>query len=169
MEIVFVEGGIYVMLKDQVQIIWFGSKENGLFRFVFWNCFYYYEVYYYMNNLLDFYFISDNKILCIDEDYNGCIWIGIYGGGLNLVEEKEDGVICFIYVENKLFGFFINCINSICCMVEGFGYIMLVGIIEGLIIFFFDFLDYENICFYFNFFCLQVIDGLCSVDVMFVL
>ena len=44
-----------------------------------------------MNNPSDPYSISDNKISCIDEDHNGRIWIGTYGGGLNLVEERKMG------------------------------------------------------------------------------
>ena len=168
-ETVFAEGGIYVMLKDQAQTIWLGSKENGLFRLVPRNRPYHYEVYHYMNNPSDPYSISDNKISCIDEDHNGRIWIGTYGGGLNLVEEKEDGAIRFIHAENKLSGFPINRTNSIRCMVEGPGHTMLVGTIEGLITFSSDFLDYENIRFYLNLPRPQATDGLCSADVMSVL
>lgn len=168
-ETVFAEGGIYVMLKDQAQTIWLGSKENGLFRLVPRNRPYHYEVYHYMNNPSDPYSISDNKISCIDEDHNGRIWIGTYGGGLNLVEEKEDGAIRFIHAENKLSGFPINRTNSIRCMVEGPGHTMLVGTIEGLITFSSDFSDYENIRFYLNLPRPQVADGLCSADVMSVL
>lgn len=168
-ETVFAEGGIYVMLKDQAQTIWLGSKENGLFRLVPRNRPYHYEVYHYMNNPSDPYSISDNKISCIDEDHNGRIWIGTYGGGLNLVEEKEDGAIRFIHAENNLSGFPINRTNSIRCMVEGPGHTMLVGTIEGLITFSSDFSDYENIRFYLNLPRPQVADGLCSADVMSVL
>lgn len=168
-ETVFAEGGIYVMLKDQAQTIWLGSKENGLFRLVSRNRPYHYEVYHYMNNPSDPYSISDNKISCIDEDHNGRIWIGTYGGGLNLVEEKEDGAIRFIHAENKLSGFPINRTNSIRCMVEGPGHTMLVGTIEGLITFSSDFSDYENIRFYLNLPRPQAADGLCSADVMSVL
>ena len=168
-ETVFAEGGIYVMLKDQAQTIWLGSKENGLFRLVPRNRPYHYEVYHYMNNPSDPYSISDNKISCIAEDHNGRIWIGTYGGGLNLVEEKEDGAIRFIHAENKLSGFPINRTNSIRCMVEGPGHTMLVGTIEGLITFSSDFSDYENIRFYLNLPRPQVADGLCSADVMSVL
>ena len=168
-ETVFADGGIYVMLKDQAQTIWLGSKENGLFRLVPRNRPYHYEVYHYMNNPSDPYSISDNKISCIDEDHNGRIWIGTYGGGLNLVEEKEDGAIRFIHAENKLSGFPINRTNSIRCMVEGPGHTMLVGTIEGLITFSSDFSDYENIRFYLNLPRPQVADGLCSADVMSVL
>lgn len=168
-ETVFAEGGIYVMLKDQAQTIWLGSKENGLFRLVPRNRPYHYEVYHYMNNPSDPYSISDNKISCIDEDHNGRIWIGTYGGGLNLVEEKEDGAIRFIHAENKLSGFPINRTNSIRCMVEGPGHTMLVGTIEGLITFSSDFSDYENIRFYLNLPRPQATDGLCSADVMSVL
>lgn len=168
-ETVFAEGGIYVMLKDQAQTIWLGSKENGLFRLVPRNRPYHYEVYHYMNNPSDPYSISDNKISCIDEDHNRRIWIGTYGGGLNLVEEKEDGAIRFIHAENKLSGFPINRTNSIRCMVEGPGHTMLVGTIEGLITFSSDFSDYENIRFYLNLPRPQAADGLCSADVMSVL
>lgn len=168
-ETVFAEGGIYVMLKDQAQTIWLGSKENGLFRLVPRNRPYHYEVYHYMNNPSDPYSVSDNKISCIDEDHNGRIWIGTYGGGLNLVEEKEDGAIRFIHAENKLSGFPINRTNSIRCMVEGPGHTMLVGTIEGLITFSSDFSDYENIRFYLNLPRPQATDGLCSADVMSVL
>lgn len=163
-ETVFAEGGIYVMLKDQAQTIWLGSKENGLFRLVPRN-----RPYHYMNNPSDPYSISDNKISCIDEDHNGRIWIGTYGGGLNLVEEKEDGAIRFIHAENNLSGFPINRTNSIRCMVEGPGHTMLVGTIEGLITFSSDFSDYENIRFYLNLPRPQATDGLCSADVMSVL
>lgn len=168
-ETVFAEGGIYVMLKDQAQTIWLGSKENGLFRLVPRNRPYHYEVYHYMNNPSDPYSISDNKISCIDEDHNGRIWIGTYGGGLNLVEEKEDGAIRFIHAENNLSGFPINRTNSIRCMVEGPGHTILVGTIEGLITFSSDFSDYENIRFYLNLPRPQATDGLCSADVMSVL
>lgn len=168
-ETVFAEGGIYVMLKDQAQTIWLGSKENGLFRLVPRNRPYHYEVYHYMNNPSDPYSISDNKISCIDEDHNGRIWIGTYGGGLNLVGEKEDGAIRFIHAENKLSGFPINRTNSIRCMVEGPGHTILVGTIEGLITFSSDFSDYENIRFYLNLPRPQATDGLCSADVMSVL
>lgn len=168
-ETVFAEGGIYVMLKDQAQTIWLGSKENGLFRLVPRNRPYHYEVYHYMNNPSDPYSISDNKISCIDEDHNGRIWIGTYGGGLNLVEEKEDGAIRFIHAENNLSGFPINRTNSIRCMVEGPDHTMLVGTIEGLITFSSDFSDYENIRFYLNLPRPQAADGLCSADVMSVL
>lgn len=168
-ETVFAEGGIYVMLKDQAQTIWLGSKENGLFRLVPRNRPYHYEVYHYMNNPSDPYSVSDNKISCIDEDHNGRIWIGTYGGGLNLVEEKEDGAIRFIHAENKLSGFPINRTNSIRCMVEGPGHTILVGTIEGLITFSSDFSDYENIRFYLNLPRPQATDGLCSADVMSVL
>jgi len=168
-ETVFTEGGIYVMLKDKEQTIWVGSKENGLFRLVPRGTPYHYEVYHYMNNPSEPYSISDNKISCINEDHKGRIWVGTYGGGLNLVEDNKNGTVRFIHAENKLSGFPISRTNSIRCIVEGPDNTLLVGTVEGLITFSSDFLDYENIRFYLNLPRPQTSDGLCSADIMSVL
>lgn len=168
-ETIFTDGGIYVMLKDKNQTIWIGSKENGLFKLVPQNKPYYYEVYHYKNNPADPYSISDNKISCIIEDHKGRIWIGTYGGGLNLIEENQNGTARFIHAENKLSHFPISRTNSIRCMLKGPDNTLLVGTVEGLITFSSDFSEYENILFYLNLPRAQTGDGLCSTDVMSVL
>lgn len=168
-ETVFTDGGIYVMLKDKARNIWIGSKEKGLFRLVPQNQPYHYEVHHYKNNPSDPYSISNNKISCMNEDHQGHIWIGTYGGGLNLVEEKKDGTVRFIHAENKLSGFPISRTNSVRCMIEGPDNILLVGTVEGLVTFSSDFSDYENIRFHLNLPRPQAADGLCSADIMSVL
>lgn len=168
-ETAFTEGGIYVMLKDKSQTIWIGSRENGLFRLVPKNKPYHYEVHHYKNNPSDPYSISDNKISCINEDHKGHIWIGTYGGGLNLVEPNQNGTVRFIHAENKLSNFPISRTNSVRCMMEGPENTLLVGTVEGLITFSSDFSEYENIRFYLNLPRSQIADGLCSADIMSVL
>lgn len=157
------------MLKDKNQAIWIGSKENGVFKLVPQDKPYHYKMHHYKNNPSDPYSISDNKISCINEDHKGRIWIGTYGGGLNLVEENPNGAVRFIHAGNKLSNFPISRTNSVRCILKGPNNTLLVGTVEGLITFSSDFAEYENIRFYLNLPRPQAADGLCSADVMSVL
>ena len=168
-ETVFTEGGVYVLSRTKDRSVWVGSKENGLYRLVPGNKPYQYKVYHYKKNPSDPYTISDNKISCIYEDRKGHVWIGTYGGGLNLVEEDQEGNLRFIHSENNLSGFPINRTNSIRCIAEGTGNVLLVGTVEGLISFSSDFTNYENIRFYLNVPHPQSAGGLCSADIMNIL
>lgn len=168
-ESIFTEGGVYVLSKTKDQSIWIGSKENGLYRLVPREKPYQYKVYHYKNHPSHPYSISDNKISCIYEDRKGHVWIGTYGGGLNLVEEDKEGKLRFIHSENNLSGFPINRTNSIRCITEGAGNVLLVGTVEGLITFSSHFTNYANIRFYLNVPHPQASGGLCSANVMHIL
>lgn len=145
----FADCGIYALLKSKDNSIWIGSEEDGLYRLTPTTTPYRYKVIHYKNNPHNPYSISSNKVSCLYEDSKGRLWIGTYGGGLNLLEEKEDSAR-FINARNKLINFPINQTNSIRCIAETLKGAMLVGTIKGLITFSSLFTRYENIHFYLN-------------------
>jgi signal transduction histidine kinase/ligand-binding sensor domain-containing protein/DNA-binding response OmpR family regulator len=78
---------VYAMFQDSRGYIWLGSKGNGLavstkpfsrFSDDYGNI----TFYRYQNNESDSTSLCNDNIYCIDEDREGRIWIGTYGGGL---------------------------------------------------------------------------------------
>ncbi|MBK0370205.1 hybrid sensor histidine kinase/response regulator transcription factor [Flavobacterium agrisoli] len=90
-------GLIYTITGDSKGNIWLGTKGNGLFKATPTDKQHStYHVTQYKNIPNDAKSLSNDNIYSILEDKNGRIWIGTYGSGLNLVEEK-DGNIQFIH------------------------------------------------------------------------
>lgn len=145
----FADCGIYALLKSKDNSIWVGSKEDGLYRLIPTQSPYQYKIVHYKKDLHNPYSISSNKISCLYEDSKGRLWIGTYGGGLNLLEEKDDSTR-FINAQNKLVNFPINQTNSIRCITETGEGTILAGTIKGLITFPSQFTVYEDIHFYLN-------------------
>lgn len=84
------EGIAYCITEDSEQNIWIGTKGEGavkLTRKVQGNGF---QVYRYKHNPDDKYSLSDNNVYSIFEDKNKNIWIGTFGGGLNLVTSGDE-------------------------------------------------------------------------------
>lgn len=164
-EDIFVDGGIYTLLERKDGTVWIGSKENGLFKLMPTGKPYQYEISHYSNNPGDPYSVSNNKISCLYEDQEGRLWIGTFGGGLNLVEEKN-GLTKFIHSENKLTGFPINRTGSVRCIMELPDRQMMVGMVDGLITFSSGFTGYEDIHFYLNTYRPETPNSLPSSDIM---
>lgn len=85
-------GGMgYSMTQDVEGNIWIGTKGRGLFKLIPGGSDKKYRVMHYVNNKADPYSLSDNRVYKIYADSRNRIWIGTYGGGLNLVDQHIDG------------------------------------------------------------------------------
>lgn len=127
------EGITYCMTQDKQRNIWIGTKGEGVYKLTPTTDRKVYKVNHYQNSENDIYSLSHNSVYSIFEDKKNRIWIGTYGGGLNLVDNKDDGK--FINYKNILksypsqFGSQIRAISS-----DQFGNIC-VGTTLGLIMF----------------------------------
>ena len=97
-------GNVYHIMEDNQGNLWFSTKGKGLvkaeldnssklgFRFTR-----------FMNEEDNPNSISSNEVYCSYQDSKGRIWAGLFGGGLNLLEEENGRVIfrhkynCFSY------------------------------------------------------------------------
>jgi signal transduction histidine kinase/ligand-binding sensor domain-containing protein/DNA-binding response OmpR family regulator len=94
----------YCFAQDKQGVMWIGTKGDGLFRmrkkenagaFAF-------SIEQFRKNPDDVYSLSDDAVYSIFEDQKGHIWVGTYGGGLNLVENPAADKLRFIHYRNNL-------------------------------------------------------------------
>lgn len=139
----------YCMMEDKDGIIWIGTKEEGLFsleatsgeRFI---------VQQFVHQQEDKYSLSNNSIYSVYQDSRGRIWIGCFGGGINLLTESQSGKTRFIHSNNELKNFPGNHFMKVRCITEAPGGIIMAGTTEGLLTFSNNFEQPEEIKFYRN-------------------
>ncbi|MHC0444778.1 hybrid sensor histidine kinase/response regulator transcription factor [Flavobacterium sp. 3-218] len=89
-------GLVYSIVQDKKGNIWLGTKGNGLYKAESVNKeSSQYRLTQFKTDKKDPNSIGSNAIYSVLEDQNARIWIGTYGGGLNLMKE-ENGKISFI-------------------------------------------------------------------------
>lgn len=93
---------VYSMMMDDEKNIWLGTKTDGLFRAKSTGNPNSYVLENYRKNQENIYSISENVIYSIFQDEKKNIWIGTYGGGLNLIRKNKNGSIDFINHHNNL-------------------------------------------------------------------
>ncbi len=136
---------VYCMMQDKLNNIWIGTKGNGVFKAQPTDSTYRsFHITRYKNNPNDSYSLNDNNIYSIFQDSKGRIWIGTYGGGLNLLQE-DSGKIRFINHRNHLKNYPIETGNRIRFITEDKHGNINVGTTFGLLLFKSDFSDPENI------------------------
>ena len=91
----------YTLFEDSLQRIWIGCKDDGLFIATPLNGGRY-RIRHYRHNDKEPYSLSNNSVYDIRTDKRGRIWIGTYGGGLNLVENSTTQPLRFLHGGNKL-------------------------------------------------------------------
>lgn len=157
---------IYCFMEDERGTIWMGSKWDGIFklkregndRF---------KIQRFAREDNNPFSLSNNSIYSIIQDNRKRIWIGTYGGGLNLLEETSEGEVRFLHSGNSLKGYPKGKYSKIRIIKEVNGTI-LVGTTEGLLTLSSDFQRPEDIRFFANVRMPDVASSLCSNDVTYI-
>lgn len=123
----------YVIFEDSKSRIWIGTKNGGLYKLTK-TAANKYSIERFSYNPDDIYSLSNDNVYTITEDHYRRIWVGTYGGGINLVNENE-GKIKFISVRNKLTNYPIDKCNRVRHIIEDSHENMFVGTTGGLLVF----------------------------------
>ena len=140
---------IYDFMEDQEHNIWMGSKGSGLYLLKKQDTGKY-SVHHYQYNPEEPYSISGNDVYTIFQDTRKRIWVGCFGGGLNLIKQTGNGEIQFINCNNELKNYPTTYGTKIRNIAGGPEGVIFVGTTSGLITFASDFKRPEEIKFYRN-------------------
>ena len=146
------KGNVYSMMEDDEGNIWIGTRGYGLYLFERKNNqAYSFNVKHFQADTSDKYSISNNNIFSLFQDSRKRVWVGTYGGGINLVKRNTDGTIRFIHHENQLKGYpKSERSTNVRCITEYDNKTIMVGTVDGLITFASDFSLPEKIQFFRN-------------------
>jgi signal transduction histidine kinase/DNA-binding response OmpR family regulator/ligand-binding sensor domain-containing protein len=83
------DGICYCIMEDRENNIWIGTKGEGVYRLTPTHDPLSFRIKQFKNNPADLYSLSNNNVYSIFQDKNKRIWIGTYGGGLNLLDDER--------------------------------------------------------------------------------
>lgn len=84
-------GIAYCITEDSQQNIWIGTKGEGIYRLTPDEGGETYAIHRIQHSPGDIHSLSDNHVYSIYEDKNGNIWVGTFGGGINLILHGTGG------------------------------------------------------------------------------
>lgn len=140
---------VYCFKEDANGNIWAGTKNDGLYQLIREND-HRFKIVNYSHREEDLYSLSSNDIYSILIDSRENLWIGTYGGGINLLRTTTDGKPQFINSRNQLRNYPIGISHNVRHLAEGEDGVILVGTTCGLITFSNRFSQPEEIKFYRN-------------------
>ncbi|WP_169311998.1 hybrid sensor histidine kinase/response regulator transcription factor [Pseudopedobacter saltans] len=112
-------GSIYCITEDRNKNIWIGTKGQGLLKLQPKNeSRTKYKVSRYTNEPGDLTSLSNNQIYSVVEDQTGQLWIGTFGGGINLLIE-ERGRVKFKNINNSFKNYPKHTFNVIRHIIQG--------------------------------------------------
>lgn len=156
---------VYCIYEDKEQNIWLGTKEDGLFLLTPKNE-NDYKVTQYIPHEDDSYSISSKSVYSILQDSKGRMWIGTWGGGINLIDHSsKNGHIRFIHSGNILNNYPIHVCEKVRCLYEAESGVVLIGTTGGLLACPSEFMKPEAIRFYHNI-CEERYSSLSNNDVL---
>lgn len=126
---------VYCIMQDKQKNIWLGTKGNGIYKLTKKASGKEFNVEHYAQNAQDIYSLSDNAVYSIFQDSNDRIWIGTYGGGLNLIQNQPDGKLVFINHRNNLKNYPIDVAHRIRFITQNKNGNIAIGTTGGLIMF----------------------------------
>lgn len=132
---------VYTMIQLPNNDLLIGTKGKGIFHLSKG------KMKNYVFNPSNMYGISDNNIYSIYSDSQNHIWIGTYGGGINLVQQQVDGSFRFINHRNHLKNFPLETAHRIRYITEGLYDKLYLGSTAGLVVFPLKFNSPEDIDF----------------------
>ena len=139
-----ITGITYCMMEDTEGNIWLGTKGDGIYKLKTKgeNS---YLITQFKSDPNDLYSLNSDNIYSLFQDSKGKIWVGTYGGGINLMEEEGR----FIHPNNLLISYPKNYGSQVRVINEDpYGNIC-VGTTLGLIMFSNDYNLYNNVTFKF--------------------
>ncbi len=161
---------VYTFLEDSRGRMWLGSRGDGLFIATPDKNGNGYEIRNFRHRADDASSLSNDAVYSIYEDSNHRIWVGTYGGGLNLVEEQPDGKLGFLHAYNGGLPTFpgrkCNKVRHITCSTNGE---MMLGTSGGFVTFDRDFKDPKDIRFFRNWCDIDRDSTLSNSDVLYVM
>lgn len=137
----------YSIIKDKNDDIWVGTKGAGIFILKKTANPLKFRIEHYSHSSADVYSLSDNSVYSIFEDHQGRMWIGTYGGGLNLVNKSNDGKLTFINHRNQLKNYPIDVCAQVRFVTQNMGGNLCLGTTSGMLMFSSSFSSPENIIF----------------------
>lgn len=121
----------YTLLQDKTGNIWIGTKGDGIFLLKPKdNTYESFTIEHYKNDPNNVFSLSNNHIYSIHEDSKGQIWIGSYGGGLNLFDRENNKFINY----NNIFKNYPTDTGLQVRTVQSQGNMIYVGTTLGLIV-----------------------------------
>lgn len=157
---------IYCFFEDEENRIWMGSKEDGLFIATPQKAGY--QMVHFSHEKNRPQGINANSIYSINKDNYGRIWVGTYGGGLNLVQGTFPNLHFIRPLDHSKKDFkhynYLN-VRFIHCTPNG---IIMVGTTEGLITFSSDFQSPDKIKFHYNHCEEKKPESLANNDVLYI-
>ena len=137
---------VYCIMQDKQNNIWLGAKMGGVYKLtpIADNRF---SVKHYVHNPNDKYSLSHDDVYSIIQDERGQIWVGTFGGGINLLQQHvQTGKVRFIHSANKLCNYpsSFNRVRQILPIGNG---VLMAGTTDGLLVFSDDFSRPEEIVF----------------------
>ena len=155
----------YCFHQDSEGTIWMGAKTKGLYQLKKKdeNS---YSIDVFTHNEADEYSLSSNDIYTIFEDSNQNVWLGCYGGGINLMQKEENGKVKFYHFHNDLSNYPAVGFQNVRIITEVDNGILLIGTTNGIISFSNTFKQPGEIVFYQNRHCAEDGMNLVGKDVM---
>ncbi len=129
------DGMVYDIIQDKQGVLWLGTKGDGIIKASFKGNpkDLKFSIEHFRNNPNDLYSLSNNFVYSLTEDSKNRIWVGTFGGGLNLVE-KNNGKIQFKNSNNS-FVDYPSSFNKIRHLQEDNKGQIWIGTTDGLVIF----------------------------------
>lgn len=137
-------GVAYCITQDSKHNIWIGTKGEGIYKLIPNEEGTSFKIINYKNDPSDNYSLSNNDIYSIFEDSYNRIWIGTYGGGINLLQEN-DATIKFINHRNLLRKYPMHTAARVRIISSDKAGNIFVGSTLGLIVFAPDFESFNDI------------------------
>lgn len=137
-------GVAYCMMQDTEGNIWIGTKGEGVYKISKQHG-YKYTIENHKYDPDNIYSLNDNNVYSIHQDKRGRIWIGTYGGGLNMLENSKTSKV--INHRNNLKQYPFETGSQVRIISSDKSGNVLVGTTVGLIVFSADFNSPEKIDF----------------------
>lgn len=129
----FSSEGIYTILRDSRKSLWVGTKGDGLYR-VWFQPDGSITTQHYKHDVNNSFSLSNNNVYALYEDERRHLWIGTYGGGLNVYSITGSSQR-FNNRNNRLQNYPYSDYNNIRCITGARDGVILVGTTDGLISF----------------------------------